>query len=376
MRTLIFSLLTTGLIVSCGGPTDTSDFGKLIAERDSLKTERTSLNERLASLEEQIEKLDTNRMLRVMNVTTMELRPEKFEHFFTVQGTVETDQNALVYPEAGGRVTSITTKEGARVSKGQKLVTLDNSIVTQQIQELKSRLSLAETVYKKQEKLWNQEVGSEIQYLEAKNNYESLKQNLETLMAQNDLYVITAPFSGIVDELAIKEGEMAGPQMPALRLVNTDEVYIKSDITERYLGKIKAGDSVEVVFPGVDEIQKTTISRIGEFINPNNRTFKIRLDLENKNGTMKPNLLGELNIRDYVSDSTIVIPAALIQMTPTGDEFVFLLEDNKAKKVSITTGLSHDDLVEITSGLEPGDIMIDRGARSIKDGDTVSIITE
>ncbi|NQV52362.1 MAG: efflux RND transporter periplasmic adaptor subunit [Flavobacteriales bacterium] len=335
---------------------------------------RTELTDELNALESKIDALDTNKLLRVTNVTTVEVQPSRFEHFFTVQGSVETDQNALLYPEAAGRVTAIWIQEGKKVTKGQKLLTLDNSIITQQMQELQSRLTLVETVFKKQEKLWEQKVGSEIQYLEAKNNYESLKQNLETLMAQNDMYVITAPFNGVIDEVNIKEGEMAAPQIPALRLVNLDKVYIKSDVTERYLGKIKAGDSVKVLFPSIDEMHGTTISRMGEFINPDNRTFKVRLELENKKGTLKPNLLGELNIRDYVNDNALVIPTSLIQMTPSGESFVYLLENGAAKKTEVTTGMSYDDEVVVLTGLSAGAVMIDKGARSIKDGDSVNVI--
>lgn len=374
MRTIVHLLAVAVIFSACSQPTTTSEVETLKAERDSIKGLRTELATQLAAVESKIQALDTTKMVRITNVTVREVAPTRFEHFFTVQGSVETDQNALLFPEAAGRVTSIKVKEGMKVSKGQRLLTLDNSIVSQQIQEVKSRLALAEVVYKKQAKLWEQKVGSEIQYLETKNNYESLKQNLETLMAQNDMYELTAPFNGVIDEINIKEGEMAGPQMPVIRLVNTDDVYIKSDVTERYLGKIKAGDSVTVTFPGLDEVHYTTISRMGEFINPNNRTFKVRFELNNKKGTLKPNLLGELKIRDYISERAIVIPSSAVQMTPSGESFVYLLEDNRAKKVEVTTGMTYNDRVEILSGLTPGAIMIEKGARSIKDGDTVNVI--
>ncbi len=374
MRPLI-QLFALALVLSaCSQPSGSEDLDKLKMTRDSLKSMRTELTDELNALEAKIDALDTNKLLRVTNVTTLEVNTSRFEHFFTVQGSVETDQNALLFPEALGKVTAIWVAEGKKVTKGQKLLTLDNSIVTQQIQELQSRLTLVETVYKKQEKLWEQKVGSEIQYLEAKNNYESLKQNLETLMAQNDMYVITAPFNGVIDEINIKEGEMAAPQMPVMRLVNTDKVYIKSDVTERYLGKIKGGDSVKVVFPSINETHNTTISRMGEFINPNNRTFKVRMELDNKKGTLKPNLLGELNIRDYVNDSALVIPTSLVQMTPAGESFVYLLENGTAKKAEITTGMSYNDEVVVLTGLTAGAVMIEKGARSIKDGDSVNVI--
>ena len=307
------------------------------------------------------------------HITVLQLEPTRFEHFFTVQGVVETDQNAQLYPEAPARIVSINAKEGDRVSQGQVLMVLDSRVIDNQMEELKLRLDLAELIFKKQEGLWSQEIGSEIQYLEAKNNFESLEQNLETLKAQKALYTIKAPFSGILDEINPKEGEMANPAMPVARLINMERVYIKSDVTERYLATIKAGDAVVVNFPSLGIVKNTTIQRLGNFINPANRTFKVRLSLDNSDLALKPNLLGELKIRDYSADSAAVIPTSLIQSTPSGQEFIYILEDSKAKKVEITTGISYEGHVEVLSGLMGTETLIDKGARSVKDGDLVSI---
>lgn len=306
-------------------------------------------------------------------ITAMQLARKDFSHYFTVQGLVEADQNAQLFPEAPGKITSILVKEGDKVSKGQALMTIDSKIVTYQINELKSRLQLAKLVYEKQESLWSQEIGSEIQYLEAKNNYEVLENNVETLEAQKSLYLMSAPFSGEVDEINPKIGEMANPAMPAFRLINMKSVYIKADITERYLGQIKAGDVAVAAFPSMDHEVETKIGRIGNFINPNNRTFKITLDLPNSENVLRPNLLAEISIRDYASDSAVVIPAALIQMTQTGQEFVYTVVNGVAKKVEIKTGLTYQSNVEITEGLIGTEMLIERGARSVKDGDKVAI---
>jgi len=310
---------------------------------------------------------------RIVSVTALQLAPTNFNHYFTVQGIVEADQNAQIFPEAPARITSIKVQEGDQVSKGDVLMTLDSRIVDNQIDELKLRLDLAETVYKKQEELWSQEIGSELQYLQAKNNYESLEQNLEAVQAQKSLYVIKAPFSGVVDEITPKEGEMANPAMPVIRLINMKDVYIKSDVTERYLSKIKAGDMVEVTFPSLGIKKETKIYRLGNYINPANRTFKIKLNLDNADMQLKPNLLGELKIRDYYSDSTAVIPTSLVQMTPSGDQFVYAIEKGKAKKVAIITGMSYDGMIEVTEGLSGSEKLIDKGARSVKEGDKLDI---
>ena len=373
MRPLINIAIAAMIFTACSSGGGNESLDQLIVKRDSLKELRTEINASLMEVETQISALDTQQSAQLTKVTVMEAQHSRFEHYFTVQGVVETDQNAQIFPEAAGKVLSIPVKEGDRVSKGQLMMQLDNSIVSNQIQEVKARLGLAETVFKKQEALWNQNIGSEIQYLEAKNNYESLKQNLETLMSQRDLYAITAPFSGVVDEISLKVGEMAAPQMPAFRLINTDEMYIKADVTERYLSVIKEGDLVEVNFPGVGVKQASKVGRIGQYINPNNRTFKIRLKLNNEGNKLKPNLLGELKIRDYVNDSTIVVPTSLIQMTPSGEEFVYTLENNQARKVMVTTGQSYNDRVEVLSGLQPGAVLINKGARSIKEGENVIV---
>jgi membrane fusion protein (multidrug efflux system) len=374
MRFILPISIVAMILASCGAPAPSGDLAKLQSTRDSLKALKGSVTEQLAAVEAQINALDTNAMSRVTNVTVLALAPKKFEHFFTVQGTVETDQNAQIFPEAAGKITSIWVKEGTKVTKGQTLLSIDNSIVVRQMEELKARLTLAETVFKKQEQLWNQKIGSEIQYLEAKNNFEALQQNLKTLAAQNDLYTITAPFNGIVDEINLKEGEMAAPQMPAFRLINTDNMYIKADVTERYLSSLQKGDSVEVLFPSLGASASTTISRLGDYINPNNRTFKMRLELPSEKIDLKPNLLGELKVRDYFKDSAIVIPSSLVQMTPSGDEFVYLLEGDHAKKVMIKTGLGYSDIVEVAEGLSANDQLIVKGARAIKDGEQVSVL--
>lgn len=348
MRFSSLLIISAVVLASCGGGT---------AEESESASDSTAVN-----------KADIGTA-----VTAYQLTPSTFNHYFTVQGVVETDQNALIYPEAPARITSIKVKEGDNVKKGQVLMVLDSRIITNQIDEMKLRLSLAETIFKKQKSLWDQEIGSEIQYLEAKNNFESLQQSLEALQAQQDLYTITAPFSGIMDEIVPKEGEMANPAMAIGRLINTTNVYIKADVTERYLAVIKAGDEVEVTFPSMGISRMSKIERLGNFINPANRTFKVRIGLDNNDMSLKPNLLGELKIKDYSKDSAAVIPTSLVQMTPTGDEFVFAIVEGRAQKVAIETGLSFEDVIEVTAGLKGTEQLIDRGARSIKEGDKLTI---
>ena len=235
---------------------------------------------------------------------------------------------------------------------------------------------MANTIYEKQKSLWDQKVGSEVQYLEAKTNLMSLERKLETLQSQLAMYNIKAPFDGIIDEIFGKVGEVASPAMPVLRIINLKEVYIKSDVSERYLGKIKVGDTAVINFPSLDISMKSQISRIGNFINPGNRTFKIRFEIQNSDSKLKPNLLAEVNIMDYAKNQAIIIPTKVIQETPVGDEFVYVLKRNgspRAEKHIIQSGFAYKGSVEIVEGLDAGDELIVQGGRSIKDGEIVEV---
>lgn len=376
MRSITAITLAAFVLSACGGKPE-GELAELIAQRDSLESAGKAISAELASVRERIKAMDTVASELGTNVTALSLKPADFAHYFTVQGVVEAEHNAQIYPEAAALITSIHVKEGDRVEKGQTLITLDHRVISSNIDEARTALELAKTLYEKQEKLWNQKIGSEVQYLQAKTNYEGARDRVETLEAQRALFVMKAPFAGIVDEIVPKEGEMANPAAPAIRLINMDDVYIKADVTEGYLNKIKAGDSVNVSFPSLGISKASRVTRKANFINPNNRTFKIRIDLKNQGLEVKPNLLAEVKIRDYYADSTISIPSRLIQMTPSGEEFVYVaegpLDSATARRVMIKSGVSYNDTTEILSGLKEGDVLIDKGARAIKDGDLVSI---
>lgn len=364
------------LITACGGAPD-SPLAQLQAQRDSLKTVKGDISTQISDLEAEIAKLDTNIVENYPAVTYAMYEPNRFEHFFQVQGTVETDKNAQIFPEMQGKIKSIPISEGQTVTAGQLLMTIDNRVMVNSIEEAETQLELAKTVFTKQKALWDQQIGSEIQFLEAKTNKEGLERKLETLRAQLDMYNVRAPFSGIVDEIMPKAGEMASPAMPAFRLVNLDKVYIKADVSEGYLGKITVGDSVRVAFPSLDRTVWTSISRIGNFINPNNRTFKVRLNIDNDSGMLKPNLLGEINIMDFAADSTIMIPSSLIQQDPEGNEFVMVVDDRDgnqyASKQLITAGMSYMGSTHVPTGIDPEMKVVNEGGRNVKDGQRVEL---
>lgn len=367
------------LLVACGGPTTNGDkLGLLIAERDSLKVEHKAIGKRLKDLDYQISELDTAK--KVTLVTTLTIEPKSFKHYFDVRGNVEAEKNSDIYPETMGNVIKINVKEGSVVSKGQVLIELDAAVLENQIKQTESSLELATSIYNKQKSLHDQEIGSEVQYLEAKTNKETLESALKTLKAQEAMASITAPFNGIVDEVFPKIGSMANPQFPVLRMVSLDKIYIDSDVSEAYIGKIKKGTPVVVSFPAIDKEVNTRIDYVGNYINPNNRTFKIRLDLPNTPDKLyKPNMISVLKILDYSNSNAIVLPAGIVQQDAAGNDYVFTAEKNGngshiTKRLDVKTGFSYNGEIEITEGLTGSELIIDKGSRIVKHEQKVKIV--
>lgn len=379
MKKLVYLSLFITLLAACSQQSVKveGELGTLIQKRDSIKAMKDSISTVLAAYEAKIAALDTNKKLQL--VTLQETKTQTFEHYFTVYGEVNTDRMAMVNTETQGKLESIKVQEGDRVSKGQVLAVQNADVIRKNIAELENRLELAQTVFERQERLWKKNIGSEIEYLRAKNDRDALKKSLQTAQEQLSMAVVKAPFSGVVDEVFPKEGELAAPGSPLLRLINLDDVYIKADVSENYIGKVKEGDTVEVKIPNADnEIIRTTVARIGDFINPANRTFKIRLNIPNKKGDLKPNMLAEIHIRDYVNDSTVVIPENLILLGAQDKRYVFVAtlgEDDLAevKKQPVQVGLMYKNNVEILKGLSGGEFIVDKGARSIQAGEFVQV---
>ena len=372
MKRLI-AIPTVLFIFSCGSKKESSGLDQLIHTRDSLKVIYTDVSKQLRELDNQILALDTSLNSRAVKVITQTLEPQSFEHYFEVQGVVQTDQNVMVTPEFNGTIKQVKVKIGQPVKEGTILAIIDTEVIQKNINELKTALDLAKTLYEKQEKLWNQKIGSEIQYLEAKNRKESLENKMAVLKAQMEKAIITAPFTGIVDEVFQKEGEMATPMMPLLRIVNIENLYIEADISEDYLVKVKPNVKVMVEFPSLSMSLESAVSRIGQNINPGNRTFKVQLDIKNPEGILKPNLIAKVHIRDLSVDSALIAPSSIIQQDAQGKEFVFVVDESSqtAVKTEIESGLSYKNKTQIVKGLQAGKQLILKGARGIKDGQII-----
>lgn len=375
MKNIITAILVSIFFVSCGNETKNATLEDLTNQKKQLINSIDSLNSELKKVEKEISKIDTNKKLT--NISVLPLKTDLFKHFVEIQGIVQADKNIEIKPELGGTVENIYVKEGQNVVAGQLLMQLDDAVINNSIDELKTQLALANTTFERQKRLWEQQIGSEMQFLQAKTQKETLENNLESLKTQSNKMKITAPFSGIVDEIFPKIGELTSPQMSVIRLINLDNVYIEADVTETYLPIIKVGTETNVYFSSIDKEVDSKIAQVGNYINPNNRSFKTRINITNTDKTIKPNLLADVKILDFQQNG-IIIPSTLVQEDQSGNKFVFSVKninnENVITKNVITIGNEYNNEVLITEGLTEKDTLVNAGARLVKEGDTVNIV--
>ena len=364
------------LATACGG--DQDELSEKKAQLQEYRAEAKELRTKITSLEEEIAAQDSTfgRRDKATLVTTLPVITKNFEHFLEVRGSVESEQNVTMSAEAPGIVEQIRVQEGDRVRKGQVMVSQDSETIRRNIEELKTSLDLATTVYERQKNLWDQKIGTEIQFLQAKNNKESLERRIASAQSQLSSYIIRAPFAGSVDNIIVKEGEMAQPGLPLLRLVSLQDMHIEADVSEAYLGKFAVGDSVQVTFPSLDKAVTSTISAVGQVIDENNRTFSIEVKLPRREDMLRPNLLAVVKIKDFEQQEAIVVPTNLILNDNQGD-FVYVVQKNDglpiATKKPVERGLSYQGETLIESGLTAGDRLVNEGFRSVAEGTQLKV---
>ena len=373
MKKILF--LTCLIVISACSQKSPESIQKKI---NSYKSQINKLNQKISELETILLE-DTSFIVsdQRTRVVLTELGHEKFTHYITVSGTVEAEQEAFVSPELNGQVRKIHIQEGQYVKRGDLLITLRTDITERTIQEVKTSLELASLLYEKQKELWDQKIGSEIQYLQARTNKESLEARLSTLEEQMRLASITAPFDGLVDNIMIKEGELATPGIRLLHLINLKRLKIYSDISESYLNDVQVGEMVELDFPSFPELARSIpVTYIGSVIDNKSRTFRIEVRFNNSDEKVKPNQYVNLKINDFRSDSTLVIPSIVIKQDMQG-HFVFIAEgkenEMKAKKIYITPGRSYMENTMVTDGLLPGQKLIVTGYNLVKNGTDIKI---
>lgn len=378
MKTPFPYLLSAMILVACGS-SDTTDLGRKRQELDSLKAAYKELGEKIKAADQWIADHDTTVKKNLPTVTTLLLKPTRFEHFVQVHGHVKADKSADLF-SMGGRVRSILVKEGDRVQKGRLLVDLDNDAIEKQMAQAEAGFDLAKEVFEKQERLWKQQIGSEVQYLQAKSNKEQAEAALAALQEQYRMSRITAPFDGTVDEIMVSVGEMTAPQFPVARVVDLSGASLEADVPESYLQRVKVGDPVRVEFPSLGDTITTTLTNVSRFIDPANRTFKVTLRVPNAETYVRPNLLSVVHIRDIAKDSALVVPSRCIQEDVHGRSYVFAL-DTDAEKRPMTRKVLVERLMDYKgrtmlaagSGLTGTETIIDEGAKSVGDRQRVKL---
>jgi RND family efflux transporter MFP subunit len=390
MKTKYISLIIIALaVLACGEDKtiDTSNtsieiilesknLDSIKAKKQELNIKQEELNAQIALLNEKITALDDNSKLPL--ITSIITKEEEFNHFIELQGNVTTKNVVTISSEFSGLLTQVYVKDGDRVKKGQLLAKIDDGGLSQQIAQMKIQRDLAKTTFDRQKRLWDQNIGSEIQYLEAKTNYESQSESLKQMTQQLSKTRVTAPFSGTIDNIITEQGNLVAPGSPLMLLVNLDNMYIEADVPERYIANVVKGKNVEVEFPVLGKKLNSTIRQASNYINPSNRTYTIEVPVSAKDDNIKPNLTAKMNINDYTNSSAVLIPQNIISEDAEGEQYVFILSDIKdniasAKRINITTGKTQNDIIEVLTGLKADLQIIKEGARSVKDGQRVRI---
>jgi RND family efflux transporter MFP subunit len=329
-------------------------------------------------LDAKIDELDNNQ--KVPNISIEPTMETMFHHYLEFQGNVSTKNLLVLYPEYAGILTDIKVTEGQKVSKGQLLATIDDGGLNQQLAQLEIQRDLSKTAFERQDRLWKDKIGSEMQYLQAKSTYEAQDKAVSQLQEQIKKTRVIAPFNGIVDEVITEKGALVSPgQSPLIRVVNLNEMYIETAVPENYIASVKQGRPVEVEFPVIGISLETVVGAVANYINPANRTFKIEVPLPNKEKLLKPNLTAKIKINDYTNEKALLVPQSIISENSEGVQYIYIIEGKKgkkatAKKVEIETGLSQDGMIEVLKGLKSGDELIIEGARSVRDGQEVNIL--
>ena len=386
MKKIIYLLTATIILASCGNGQDKS-VNDLIAQGDleTLRAKKTEISQKQRVLQNELKRIDS--VIAVKSgeeklplVTTLTAKAENFNHFLELQGDVKTKQNVLIYPEMAGTLQRVYVKEGQRVSKGQLLASIDDGGMGSQVSQLKTQAELAKTTYERQKRLWEQKIGSEIQFLQAKSNYEATENAVKRAQSQLGKSTIRAPFSGIIDNVIKDQGTVVapGPGSEVFRIVNLSDMYITVDVPENYLGGIEEGKKAKVYFPVLGDTVNSKIRQTGNFINPSNRAFSVEIPVPNKKGNIKPNLSARVSLNDYSNENAILVPQGIISENANGDQYVYVaVEPNDSKAVAkrriIQTGKTQGSLVEVLSGINVGDLLIKEGARTVKEGQDVQI---
>ena len=386
MKKLMYFFIAMLVLSSCGDAEQSLD--ELIAEGnlEALRAKKSEVSEDQKQIEADLKKLDSviaekSGVEKLPLVNTITIKSEQFDHYLELQGDVMTKQNVLIYPEMPGTLQRVYVKEGDRVRKGQTLATIDDGGMGSQVSQLKTQAELAKTTFERRKRLWEQKIGSEIEYLSAKAQFEAAEDAVKQTQSQLGKSTIRAPFSGIIDDVIKDQGTVVAPGQGSevFRIVNLSDMYIEVDVPETYLSEVTKGKAAMVYFPVTGDSIKTSIRETGNFINPSNRSFSAEISVPNKEGNIKPNLSAKVSLNDYSNEQAILVPSNIISENAEGEQYVFVAEapneqgEAIAKKTIITTGKTQGGLIEVLSGIKGGNYVIKEGARTVKDGQKIKV---
>lgn len=365
MKNKFLYITLTVFIAACSAPDKK-------AELDKLRTERTAIETKIAALEEEIAKTDTISNEKLVEVFVMPLEPKIFKTYIEVQGRVDADENVTLSTEMPGTITKINVKVGQEVSEGQVLAETDVRALNQQMADLQISLDLAKQVYDKQKNLWDQKIGTEIQFLQSKNTKESLELKMLAMREQVRMSKIISPINGTVDNIGIKVGQAVAPGMPAIGVINFSNLKVKADVAESYTARVKNGNEVLVLFPDTKDSITSKVHYASRAINALSRTFNVEVNLDNKK-EYHPNMVAKLKINDYESVTPkVVVPVKFIQKG-TSESYVLIAEKGVAVKKIVKISREYNGLAEVAEGLNAGDLLITEGYDLINDGDKINV---
>jgi membrane fusion protein, multidrug efflux system len=374
IRIFIVAITAAFIFTACGGKKG-SELELKKKELSELKTQSRTLTDQIAKLEKEVGRMDPGSKAEVKpkNVGIDTLGKINFQHFEEVQGQVDAADNVLAMQPMPGMVTQIMVREGDHVGRGQVLYLTDASTYEKQIAIVETQLALARTAYEKQDRLWKQNIGSEIQLLTAQTNKEALEKQIATLRATIELSKCKSPIDGSVDEVRVKLGDMAAPSalMPGVRVINGSRIVVKAKMSDAHINDVHKGDKVKVVFPDIDRTVDAVVTFVAQVVDRQTRTFNIEVRLDNRSNEIKANIVAKLLINDKSVNGALVVPTNLIQHSEQGD-YVLIAVDGKAVKKLITAGASYNGQTVITTGLTEGDAIINFGYSEVVDGQAIT----
>ena len=370
---LIFTVAT--MLLSCGGNENTITTDALIQTKNvaNIKAKRDLLQAEISKIDAVLSTLDVKTTQEAL-VSVLTVKDTVFNHYLEIQGNVNTKENILVQPEMPGTLVSLNVIAGQRVAKGQILGRTDDGGMSQQLASVENQYALAKTTFERQKNLWDQKIGSEIQFLQAQTQMVGLQKSVLQMKAQLSKTLIKAPFTGVIDAVFVERGQVVAPSPQGLmRIVNLSNMYISTEVPETYIGKLKVGSLVNVSLTSLGKTYQGRVRQVGNNINPANRSFGIEVSVPNPGNLLRPNQVAKLQIIDYTKKNAIVVPTNTIQSSGDGTKFVYIANNvngktGVAKKVVVKTGQSSENVTEILSGIKTTDVIVTEGINTISEG--------